>query len=371
MLHIILVCFFELLMRYLERISKNAYHKRYFLKSQVENLAETTYMNNHSLSISSSPMERNLSPHQNVSTTGNSLSSNNSSKIQNYVPHYNNSTPASSARTQLKESAENSTFAFSNQSQSSPHTKTMAQSGLHHSGLPSGLHNRGTLPQPVLQNSYSPQSSPKNNKEKISPAYNSHVQPNVMYNNAPANMSSLGSQQAHQLKDNIQTSQTMSTKSSGTAQNVLTGPSQPSASKFTNDIIPVNQKSMVMPDATQLQSQITALRRRGSEETPVTTNSSISRQGSRDFAASGRETPSFRSLQERYGTPTSPTEFVLIAGKTPLSDIDYQKSARHTVIGELSRQVIYFIIKAFDMAPDQTVSINIHNKQYFLTLKGM
>jgi hypothetical protein len=28
---------------------------------------------------------------------------------------------------------------------------------------------------------------------------------------------------------------------------------------------------------------------------------------------------------------------VLIAGKTPLSDIDYQKSARTTLVGELAR----------------------------------
>ena len=48
----------------------------------------------------------------------------------------------------------------------------------------------------------------------------------------------------------------------------------------------------------------------------------------------------YRELQERYGTPTSPTEFVLVAGKTPLGDIDYQKVARQTVVGELSRLIL-------------------------------
>lgn len=51
----------------------------------------------------------------------------------------------------------------------------------------------------------------------------------------------------------------------------------------------------------------------------------------------GRETPaSFRDLQTRYGTPTSPMDYVMIAGKTPLGDIDYQKNARNTVVGELN-----------------------------------
>lgn len=101
------------------------------------------------------------------------------------------------------------------------------------------------------------------------------------------------------------------------------------------------RNSTMSPTPTQLQNQLSGLRRRGGTaggESPVpTSNNNISRQGSRDsVSGGGRETPSFRSLQERYGTPTSPTEFVLIAGKTPLSDIDYQKSARHTLIGELA-----------------------------------
>jgi hypothetical protein len=105
------------------------------------------------------------------------------------------------------------------------------------------------------------------------------------------------------------------------------------------------------PTPTQLQSQIGGLRRREEPSLSSTTAANgggiLPRQGSRESVVggpnapaggSGRETPSFRSLQERYGgTPTSPTEFVLVAGKTPLSDLDYQKSARHTLIGELAR----------------------------------
>jgi hypothetical protein len=102
------------------------------------------------------------------------------------------------------------------------------------------------------------------------------------------------------------------------------------------------RKSTLSPTPTQLQYQLAGLRRGGAVEEPVISGNALSRQGSRDSVATtatsgGRETPSFRSLQERYGTPTSPTEFVLIAGKTPLSDIDYQKSARTTLVGELAR----------------------------------
>lgn len=69
----------------------------------------------------------------------------------------------------------------------------------------------------------------------------------------------------------------------------------------------------------------------------------ISRQNSRgSFSRSssvnnGRETPkTFRDLQGRYGSPTFNPEFFSIAGKTPLSDIDYQKTARNSVVGELA-----------------------------------
>ena len=44
-----------------------------------------------------------------------------------------------------------------------------------------------------------------------------------------------------------------------------------------------------------------------------------------------------RDLQGRYGSPTFNSEFYSIAGKTPLTDIDYQKTARNSVVGELSR----------------------------------
>ena len=34
----------------------------------------------------------------------------------------------------------------------------------------------------------------------------------------------------------------------------------------------------------------------------------------------------------------------MIAGKTPLGDIDYQKNARNTVVGELNRYFFYYAL---------------------------
>jgi len=121
--------------------------------------------------------------------------------------------------------------------------------------------------------------------------------------------------------------------------NVLSGHS----SRSTVEVLPPPgyRKSTLSPTPTQLQHQLAGLRNNGAADESRFIGNSLSRQGSRDsvVTTSGRETPSFRSLQERYGTPTCPTEFVLIAGKTPLSDIDYQKSARTTLVGELARLV--------------------------------
>ena len=115
------------------------------------------------------------------------------------------------------------------------------------------------------------------------------------------------------------------------------------------------RKTNVSPTPTQLQNQIGKMKRGETAPNIVRHNSltgslsgrenlNISRQNSADSVASslannsGRETPaSFRDIQHRYGTPSSPREFVLVAGKTPISDIDYQKTARQTVMGELSK----------------------------------
>lgn len=110
--------------------------------------------------------------------------------------------------------------------------------------------------------------------------------------------------------------------------------------------ISLYRKTNVSPTPTQIQNQLGKMRSNAQNISRQNSglNQNISRQDSGDSITSsilsggGRETPvSFRDLQTRYGTPTSPKEFVLVAGKTPMSDIDYQKTARNTVMGELSK----------------------------------
>jgi hypothetical protein len=45
---------------------------------------------------------------------------------------------------------------------------------------------------------------------------------------------------------------------------------------------------------------------------------------------------SFSQIQSRHGSLQSPTDLLLVAGKTPTGDIDYQKTARQAVVGELA-----------------------------------
>jgi len=96
------------------------------------------------------------------------------------------------------------------------------------------------------------------------------------------------------------------------------------------------------PSTSQLHNQLNNMMRRKEDNNINNRAMSLSRQSSRDSVSrrnsliNGRETPTFRELQNRYGSPTTPNEFVLIAGKTPLSDVDYQKTARNHVVGELA-----------------------------------
>jgi hypothetical protein len=299
-------------------------------------------ISNQNYNDNSSPIEKNVIQIQNknLSTIGNTFSRNNSATTQSYTPVSSIANPVSLSSIQPKDNTGNKSSAGSNPSQSILQKSNIAQSSTHNSGLPSGLNIRGKIQLSSPQNSYSSLSRPNNGSaEKVCSVSTSQVQPNPIYYSAPANMTGSGIKQTadQQSKESFQPGQVRPVSSTGMIQNIISGTTQNPPAKLPTG----NQQSPVMPTATQLHSQISELRRRGSEETPATAN--ISRQGSRDCVASGRETPSFRSLQERYGTPTSPTEFVLIAGKTPLSDIDYQKSARHTVIGELARQGTFFI----------------------------
>ena len=106
------------------------------------------------------------------------------------------------------------------------------------------------------------------------------------------------------------------------------------------------------PTPTQLQNQLGKMRHIATPSTPQSISrqnsgaafQNISRQNSGDSITSsiqsggGRETPaSYKDIQSRYGGPASPREFILVAGKTPMSDVDYQKNARQTVMGELSK----------------------------------
>ena len=105
------------------------------------------------------------------------------------------------------------------------------------------------------------------------------------------------------------------------------------------------------PTPTQIQNQLGKMRHIETQSTPQSISrqnsgaafQNISRQNSGDSITSsiqsgGRETPaSYRDIQSKYGGPASPRDFILVAGKTPMSDVDYQKTARQTVMGELSK----------------------------------